>query len=206
MYYLYSSLYMTWRHISMHGVWWMLRCGGYWQRQCRWQGTSFVQWVWLFSILEDLVQVCAWSKFHSLDARWPMHATNGEWWGSRWDRLGLGAVHSPLVAWVKVWNLELVSQLVEPLFGGLTFVVHVNYEGLQTPGNGQSWGVPSTQWRYKIFTDIFTIMKICRRSWIFTKTMKMLNLHSIFYPWEFDEDATSSQNLPLTQNMTLLRE
>ena len=28
-------------------------------------------------------------------------------------------------------NLELVSQLVEPPLGGLAFVVHVNYKGLQ---------------------------------------------------------------------------
>jgi len=28
-------------------------------------------------------------------------------------------------------NLELVSQLVEPPFGSLVFVVHVNYKGLQ---------------------------------------------------------------------------
>jgi len=74
-----------------------------------------------------------------------------------------------------------------------------------TPGNGQSWGVPSTQWRYNIFTDIFTILKICWRSWIFTKMAKMPNLHSIFDPWEFGEDATSSWNLRLAQNVTSLK-
>jgi len=63
-------------------------------------GTSLIQWVWLVSILEDLVW-CAWSSqdlvwpFHSLDAHWPMLLMEN---GKDPDKTGSGWVAG---AWLK---------------------------------------------------------------------------------------------------------